>query len=71
MTASARFPPEELFRKFLKHSQENTLEEVLNDGDSRPETLLKPNVTALKQVTYIEYTLKTISLIGFPYCHKF
>ena len=28
-TASTRYPPEELFRKFLKNSQESTLEKFL------------------------------------------
>ena len=45
-TASSRYPPEKLFRKFLKNSPENTLEagrqSFLNDvADSIPETLQK------------------------------
>ena len=42
-----------------------------NDGDSRPETLLKHNLTVLKQVIYVAYKLKIISLIGTPHSHEF
>ena len=42
-----------------------------NDGDSRPETILKHNLTVLKQVIYVAYKLKIISLIGTPHSHEF
>ena len=42
-----------------------------NDGGSRPETLLEHNLTMLKQVIYVAYKLKIISLIGTPHSHEF
>ena len=42
-----------------------------NVGDSTPETLLKHNFTALKQVTYVAYMQKIISLTGTPHSHEF
>ena len=43
-TVKYGYSPEELFKKLLKNSRENTLEEVLFSGESldvRPETLIK------------------------------
>ena len=39
-TASARYPPEELFRKVLRNYKKTPLKKSCfnNDGDSRPET---------------------------------
>ena len=73
-TASARYPPEELFQKRtkrrfpwkpLKKSCFN------NDRDLRPKTLSKHNLNVLKQVTYITYMLKIISLTGTHHSDKF
>ena len=49
VTASSRYPPENLFRKFLKNSLENNLKEsFFNDtAYSRPETLQKHNPTVV------------------------
>ena len=52
--ASTRYHPEELFRKFLKNSQEITRNHrslfLNNFGHSVPEDLQKDNLTVLKQV---------------------
>ena len=71
--ASAIYPLEELFRIFLKNSKKTTLKKSYfnNDGDSRPETLLKHNLTMLKQVIYVAYMLKIISLTRTPHSHEF
>ena len=72
-TASARYLPEELFRKFLKNPKKTPLKKSCfnNDGDSRPETLSKHHLTVLKQVTYVAYMLKSVSLTGTPHSHEF
>ena len=37
----------------------------------RPKTLLEHNLTVLKQVIYVPYILKIISLTGTPHSHEF
>ena len=59
---------------FLENSQEKTPLKMScfnNHGDSRPKTLLKRNLTVLKQVTYGAYVLKIFSLAGTPHSRKF
>ena len=56
-TASSRYPPEKLFRKFLKNSPKNTLEACrktfFNDvADSIPETLLYTNAILTSMFSY-------------------
>ena len=71
--ASAKYPPEESYsEKFWKILKKTPLKKSCfdNDGDSRPETLLKHNLIVLKQVTYVAYMLKIISLTGTPHSHE-
>ena len=58
---------------FWKTPKKTTLKKSYfnNDGDSRPETLLKHNFTMLKQVIYVAYMLKIISLTRTPHSHEF
>ena len=67
VTASSRYPAENLFRKFLKNSLENNLKEsFFNDtAYSRPETLQKhnPTVVVFSQILNISqnnFSLKNV-----------
>ena len=42
-----------------------------DDGGSRPEILLKHNLTVLKQVIYLAYMLKIISLTVTSHSNEF
>ena len=76
-TASTRYPPEELFRKFLnfffKTSKKTLLKKscVNNDRHSRPVNILKTQSRPVKTMTFVAYMLKIISLIGTPHSHEF
>ena len=76
-TASTRYPPEELFRKFLKFflkiSKKTPLKKSCfnNDGDSRPVNVLKTQSHRVKTMTFVAYMLKIISLTGTPHSHEF
>ena len=63
--------PDDCF--FLKILKETPLKKSCfnNDEDSRLETLLKQNLTVLKQVTYVACMRKIISVTGTPHRHKF
>ena len=75
--ASARYPPEELFRKFLKiFCKVSKKSPVIkpcfnNDGDSRPGNFLKTQSYRVKTMTYVAYMLKIMSLTGTPHSHEF
>ena len=76
-TASTRYPPEDLFRKFLKKflkiSEKTPLKKSCfnNDGDSRPVNFLKAQSHRLKTMTFVAYMMKIISLTGTPHSHEF
>ena len=77
-TASTRYPPEKLFRKFFdfffKTSKKTPLKKscVNNDGDSRPVNVLKTQSRRVKTVIFfVAYMLKIISLMGTPHSHEF
>ena len=76
-TGSIRYPPEELFRTFLKlfwkTSNKTPLKESCfnNDEDSRPGNFLKTQSYRVKTMTYAAYMLKIISLTGTVYNHEF
>lgn len=65
-TASTRYSPEELFWKFWKIPKKTSLKKscFYNDGESRHETLLKHDLTVLKQGIYLACMLKVILLTG-------
>ena len=68
--ASTRYPPEDLFKKFLKKffkiSEKTPLKKSCfdNDGDSRPVNFLKARSHRLKTMTFVAYMMKIISLTG-------
>ena len=70
-TASTRYPPEELCRKFLKIFKKISKKAPLkkscfkNDGDSRPVNF------RVKTITFVAYILKIISLTGTTHSHEF
>ena len=76
-TASTRYSPEELFRKFLKFflkiSKKTPLKKSCfnNDEDSRPVNVLKTQSHRVKTMTFVAYVLKIISLTGTPHSHEF
>ena len=76
-TASARYPPGELLRKFLKNvwkmSKKTPLKKSCfnNDEDSRPVNVLKTQSHRVKTMTFVAYMLKIISLTGTPHSHEF
>ena len=76
-TASTRYPPEELFRKFLKNllkiSRKTPLKKSCfnNNGGSRPVNFLKAQSHRVKTMTFVAYMLKIISLTGTPHSHEF
>ena len=75
-TASTRYPPEELFRRFLKFlkkiSQKTPLKKSCfnNDGYTRPVNVLKTQSDRVETM-FVAYMLKIISLTGTPPSHKF
>ena len=72
-TASTKYPPEELFRKFLKFFKKISKKTPLkkscfnNDGDTRPVNVLKTQSDRVKSMTFVAY----ISLTGTPHSHEF
>ena len=75
--ASVRYPPQELFRTFLKFFWKTSKNTPLkkscfnDDEDSRPGNFLKTQPCSVKTMIYAAYLLKPISLTGTAYSHEF
>ena len=69
--------PDILLKRYSENAQKIAKKTPLkkscfnNDGDSRPENVLKHNLTVLEQMNYVAYMLKIISLTGTPHSHEF